>query len=85
MPQSTTWAKIVAKTSIPSRKSVMQLALFNADGTPFAGGAAGVHVAPVTTVNATDLASAEALANANKTTINALITSLQNAHLLASS
>lgn len=83
--QSITWAKLVAKTGIPSRKSVTQLALFNADGTPFAGGEPGTHVAQVTTANATDLASAEALANANKTAINALIVSLQNAKILASS
>lgn len=34
------------------------------------------HVAPVATANATDLASAEALANANKVAINAIIASL---------
>lgn len=33
-------------------------------------------VAPVATANATDLASAEALANANKVAINAVIASL---------
>lgn len=34
-------------------------------------------IAPITTPNATDLATAIALANANKTTVNALITALQ--------
>ena len=43
------------------------------------------HVANVTTANATDLASAEALANANKVAINAILASLQAAGLMASS
>ncbi len=43
------------------------------------------HVAPVATANATDLATAEALANANKVAINALIASLIAAGLMAAS
>lgn len=47
------------------------IAAINADSpTPAA------HVAPVSAANATDLASAETLANANKTAINAVIASL---------
>lgn len=63
---------------------LQRIALFNPNGTVFTGApAAGVHVAPVTTANATDLTTAEALANANKTTLNALIASLQTAGFLA--
>lgn len=40
------------------------------------------HVANVTTANATDLASAIALANANKVTTNAILAALQAAGLM---
>jgi len=40
------------------------------------------HVANVTTADATDLASAEALANANKAAINAILAALQAAGLM---
>lgn len=40
-------------------------------------------VAAVSTANATDLASAEALANANKTAINAILSSLKAAGIMA--
>lgn len=44
---------------------------------------AAAHVANVTAVDATDLASAEALANANKVTINAILAALQAAGLMS--
>lgn len=40
-------------------------------------------IADVSTANATDLASAEALANANKAKINALLAALRTAGILA--
>ena len=43
------------------------------------------HVAPVAAPNATDLASAETLANANKTAINAIIASLIASGAMAAS
>lgn len=45
--------------------------------------AAAAHVANVTVADATDLPSAEALANANKAAINAILASLQAAGLMA--
>lgn len=44
-----------------------------------------VFVAQIATANATDLATAEALANQNKTTINGLLTALINADVMAAS
>jgi hypothetical protein len=41
------------------------------------------HVANVVAADATDLASAEALANANKVTTNAILAALQAANLMA--
>lgn len=41
------------------------------------------HVANVTTVNATDLATAEALANANKAKINEILAAMQAAGQMA--
>lgn len=41
------------------------------------------HVANVTTADATDLASAEALANASKAKINEILAALQAAKLMA--
>lgn len=46
------------------------------------GGNPGVPVADIATANATDLATAQALANATKTTVNALLASLRAAGLL---
>lgn len=46
---------------------------------------AAVFVAQIATADASDLATAEALANANKAKINALLTALINAGLMASS
>jgi len=46
------------------------------------GNTPAAHVANVTTANAIDLASAEALANANKVTINAILAALQAAGLM---
>lgn len=45
----------------------------------------GTHIAQIATANATDLASAEALANALKASYNTLLTELQTAGVLASS
>jgi predicted RecA/RadA family phage recombinase len=47
-----------------------------------AGAGIAANVAVIATANASDLATAEALANANKTAINALITSLVDAGLM---
>lgn len=47
------------------------------------GNAQAAAVANVTTADATDLASAEALANANKAKINELLASLRAAGILA--
>lgn len=76
--QSVQQAQLVSQAELVPLHSVTQLALFNADGTPFGGadGNVAAHVAPVTAATAVDLASAEALANANKTTINSLVASL---------
>lgn len=41
------------------------------------------HVASVSAPNATDLASAETLANANKVTINAILAALEAAGLMS--
>lgn len=41
------------------------------------------NVAAITTANASDLATAQALANQTKTTVNAIITALQGAGLMA--
>lgn len=41
------------------------------------------NVPAITTANATDLASAEALANANKAAVNAIIAALQAAGLMS--
>jgi predicted RecA/RadA family phage recombinase len=46
---------------------------------------AGAHIAQIATADATDLASAEALSNANKAKINTLLTALQTAGILAAS
>jgi len=54
-----------------------------ADAIDAGGNAQAAHVASVSTANATDLASAEALANANKVAINALLAALQAAGLMA--
>lgn len=43
------------------------------------------HIATVTAPNATDLASAETLANANKVAINLLITELTTAGIISAS
>lgn len=43
------------------------------------------HIAPIATADATDLASAEALANATKAKLNTLIAELQTAGILAAS
>jgi hypothetical protein len=48
-----------------------------------AGNSQAAHVANVTAADATDLASAEALANANKAAINAILAALQAAKLMA--
>lgn len=45
--------------------------------------APAAHVANVTTANATDLATAEALANANKAKINQILAALQAAGLMS--
>lgn len=45
----------------------------------------GTHIAQIATANATDLASAEALANALKVSVNTLLTELQTAGILAAS
>jgi predicted RecA/RadA family phage recombinase len=47
--------------------------------------AQAAFVAQIATVNATDLPTAEALANQNKATVNALLTSLINAGVMAAS
>lgn len=48
-------------------------------------GKAAAAVADIATADATDLATAQALANANKAKINALLAALRTAGLLASS
>lgn len=73
-------------SSMPLDQAALQLAFFNPDGTPFDFSGAGfdkaVAVATITTPNATDLATAEALANQNKTTINDLLAKLRTAGIL---
>lgn len=49
---------------------------------PSGSGGVAANVAAVTTANATDLATAEALANQLKTTVNAIIAALQAAGLM---
>ena len=56
------------------------IAAINSGGNPVAA-----HVANVTTADASDLPTAEALANANKVAINAILSSLQAAGIMASS
>lgn len=54
------------------------IAAINAGGNPVA-----THVTNVTTADATDLASAEALANANKAKINEILAAMQAAGQMA--
>ena len=76
-------------TDIDVSQSFLELALFNPDGTPFdlSGAEAtepAANVALITTPDATDLTTAQALANANKAKINAVIQALVAAGLMAS-
>lgn len=63
------------KVAIPDKAAAAELI---ADSSGVAA-----HVANVATADATDLASAEALANANKVAINAILAALQAAGLMS--
>lgn len=80
--------QVVSQDSINPGTALHNMAFFDADGnvidlTSLNGLNEAAHVAPVTTANATDLTTAEALANANKVAINALIASLITAGLMS--
>jgi hypothetical protein len=83
--QNVTQVRVNTQAAFRDTQNIEEVAFFDADGNVLNLGAQGVHVAPVTTAVATDLPTAIALANANKVAINALLTSLQNARLIASS
>lgn len=86
-------AILVTQTKLRDLQNVTRLALFDANGNPISLGAASAgsaglvkqaaNVAPITTANATDLATAQALANQLKTTVNDLLTKLDTAGITA--
>jgi hypothetical protein len=85
----TTQVVVVTSTAIDPGQNSMRAAFYDEAGDPLTFGEAtivpGVAVAAVVAADATDLESAQTLANANKAALNALITSLTNAGFLASS
>lgn len=71
----------------PTRPShiMKEMSFYDVDGNPITPGAKAVVVAPVATANGSDLATTQALANQLKITVNAILTALKNAGLMASS
>ena len=77
---------VTGQEAVREHVSLSEMAFFDEDGNPIViGNTAAAHVAPIATADATDLATAEALANANKAKINALIAALIAAGLMAAS
>ena len=64
---------------------VQEVAFYDVNGNPVNLGTPAAFVAQITTPNATDLATAQALANQLKTTVNSTLTALKNAGLMAPS
>lgn len=86
--QNVTQFRVNSQAAFRDTQNIEEIALFDADGNVIdlsSLGEVAAHVAPVATAAATDLASAEALANQNKATINAVIASLIASGLMASS
>ena len=83
--QTVEQAQIVTQATLAPNQNVTQLALFSDSGEPIvlAGASAGTAVADVAVVDATDEASAVALANQNKATINELLASLRAAGFIS--
>lgn len=78
--------KVVAQATVRDHVSLSEMSFFDESGAPLSvGHSPAAHVAPVAVVNATDLATAEALANANKAAINALIAALIASGAMAAS
>lgn len=71
---------------INPNQGVTRLRLFNEDGTPYDPSSflQAAAVADISTADATDLATAQALANATKTKVNDLLAKLRTAGLLDS-
>lgn len=97
MSQSTMQARVVTtQTELLPGQGVVDLVLFKPDGTPWTGAAVaaatasvngtvkkGVAVTDVAAVNASDLATAQALANETKAKLNALLASLRTAGVIS--
>lgn len=77
--------RVVSRDKVRASTTVIEAAFFDANGNPIPVGAQANNVSAVSTADATDLATAQALANQLKTTVNAILTSLKNAKLMKSS
>jgi hypothetical protein len=77
---------VTGQEAVREHVSLSEMSFFDEAGDPLVVGVSpAAHVAPVTTANATDLPTAQALANANKVAINAVIAALIAADLMAAS
>lgn len=82
MGNKTQQARLVStQSTIIVGQGVTELALFDVDGSPLVFKKA-IAVTDITTVNATDLATAITLANDNKAKINALLAALRTAGIV---
>ncbi len=76
--------RVVAGGALKSGTFVQDVSFFDINGQPVAVGQKAVNVPDITTANATDLPTTQALANQNKATVNAILTALKNAGLMRS-
>lgn len=84
--QNVTQFRVNTQAEFRDTQNIEEVALFdeNGDVIDLSGvGAQAADVAAIATPAATDLATAEALANQTKTTVNAILTALKTAGLMA--